>query len=121
MTNSQVSTAKRIVSDYIELAEKNSRKYIVNGIEHSWSRLSIDLRSYYKNIENGKTLFGMGTGSVVSDSYVITIRVFNIIMSNGEVLNKSDYNDSELELTKDIIEIDMFNMREDLIPFNDKK
>ncbi len=117
MTNSQVSTAKKIVSDYIELDNKKSRKFIVNGKEYSWSTLAIDLRSYYKNLEYGKILFGMGTGSVASDSYVIEIRVFNIIMPDGEVLNESDYNDSELELTKNPIIIDMFNMREDLIFF----
>jgi hypothetical protein len=116
MTEAQETTVRQIIVDYIEF-HTVKREIKTEGKTILFSSNIPNPRPHYKEIENGKILFGIGTGSIVSDSYVIDFNEFKIIMSNGEILEQSDYKDFELELTQNPIEINMFNMREDLIPF----
>jgi hypothetical protein len=118
MTELQKNTVRQIIKEYVGSFEKNRKKIIHNGEEIFMPYILPNYQPRYKEIEGGKILFGIGEGFAISDSYIVEFNDLKIININGEIIAKEEYNDSELELIKNPIVIDMFNMREDLLPFD---
>ena len=75
------------------------------------------LQPYYKELENGCILFGIGTEHTSHGMFIIGINNWKIIKPNGDILDKASYFDLEKEITQDTAEISAYSSREDLIRF----
>ena len=117
MTDAQKTTSKQIIQEYEDLVyekpitvDRGDRKIILK-------RNGPILHPHYKEIENNKILFGVGTEYTNYGMFVIGINSWRIIKPNGAILDKSAYSDLELELTQEPAEISAFSSRSDLIRF----
>ena len=117
MTNEQTITAKKIIQEHEDLfyekpiiVDMGDRKIILK-------KNSPVLHPHYKELENGKILFGIGTEYTEYDMLVIGINSWKIIKLNGDVLDTACYSEIEKELSQDTAEINAYNSREDLFRF----
>jgi hypothetical protein len=117
MTNEQHATAKQIVKDYQELFYEKPIIVDMGDREIILKRNGPALHPYYKMLDNGNILFGVGTEYTEYGMPVIGINSWKIIKLNGDVLDKSAYTNLEIELTLHPVELSGFNSRIDLIRF----
>ena len=117
MTEEQKTTAKQIIKEYEDLFYEKPITVDMGDRKIILKRNGPVLHPHYKEIENNKILFGVGTEYTSYEMVVIGINSWKIIMPNGDILDKSAYTNLELELSQEPVELSGFNDRIDLIRF----
>lgn len=117
MTNEQTSTANQIVKEYYDLFDEKPIMVNLGDREIVVKRNGPVLHPHYKELANGNILFGVGTEYTSCDMLVININSWKIIKPNGDILEKNNYSDLEMELAQQAIEIGPYSSGGDLIRF----
>lgn len=117
MTDAQKTTAKQIIKEYEDLFNVKPTTVDMGFRKIILKRNGPILHPHYKEIENNKILFGVGTEYTSYEMFVIGIKSWKIIKPNGDILDKAAYSNLELELTQEPAEISAFSSRSDLIRF----
>ena len=117
MTDAQKTTAKQIIKEYEDLFYEKPITVDMGDRKIILKRNGPILHPHYKEIENNKILFGVGTEYTSYDMLVIGINSWKIIKPNGAILEKTNYSVLETELAKQPIEIGPYSSGGDLIRF----
>ena len=117
MTDAQKTTAKQIFKEYEDLFYEKPITVDMGDRKIILKRNGPILHPHYKEIENNKILFGVGTEYTSYGMFVIGINSWKIINPNGTILDKSAYTNLELDLTQQPVELSGFNDVNDLIRF----
>lgn len=117
MTDEQSKTAKQIIKEYFNSFDNKPISVQLGGKEIHIRKNRLILHPHYKELENGKILFGIGTEHTEDGMLVIGINRWKIIKPNGDLLDIAAYSDLEKEITQDPAEISAFCFRNDLIRF----
>ena len=117
MTNEQTKTAKQIVKEYYDLFDEKPIMVNLGDREIVVKRNGPVLHPHYKELANGNILFGVGTEYTSYDMLVISIKSWKIIKPNGDILEKTNYSDLEMELVQQAIEIGPYSSGGDFIRF----
>jgi hypothetical protein len=117
MTDSQKTTAKQIIKEYEDLFYEKPITVDMGDRKILLKRNGPILHPHYKEIENNKILFGVGTEYTSYGMVVIGINSWKIINPNGAILDKLAYTNFEFELTQQPVELSGFNDSIDLIRF----
>ena len=117
MTDAQKTTAKQIIKEYEDLFYEKPITVDMGDRKIILKRNGPILHPHYKEIENNKILFGVGTEYTSYDMLVIGINSWKIIKPNGAILEKTNYSVLETELAQHPIEIGPYSSVGDLIRF----
>ena len=117
MTDAQITTAKQIIKEYEDLFYEKPITVDMGDRKIILKRNGPILHPHYKEIENNKILFGVGTEYTSYDMLVIGINSWKIIKPNGDILEKTNYSVLETELAQQQIEIGPYSSEGDLIRF----
>ena len=117
MTDAQKTTAKQIIKEYEDLFYEKPITVDMGDRKIILKRNGPILHPHYKEIENNKILFGVGTEYTSYDMLVIGINSWKIIKPNGAILEKTNYSVLETELAKQPIDIGPDSSGGDLIRF----
>ena len=117
MTEEQKTTAKQIIKEYEYLFYEKPITVDMGDRKILLKRNGPILHPHYKEIENNKILFGVGTEYTSYGMVVIGINSWKIINPNGAILDKLAYTNFEFELTQQPVELSGFNDSIDLIRF----
>ena len=117
MTDAQITTAKQIIKEYEDLFYEKPITVDMGDRKIILKRNGPILHPHYKEIENNKILFGVGTEYTSYEMVVIGINSWKIIKPNGDILEKTNYSVLETELAQQPIEIGPYSSGEDLIRF----
>lgn len=117
MTDAQKTTAKQIIKEYEDLFYEKPITVDMGDRKIILKRNGPILHPHYKEIENNKILFGVGTEYTSYDMLVIGINSWKIIKPNGDILDKAAYTNLELELSQEPVELSGFSSGSDLIRF----
>ena len=117
MTDAQKTTAKQIIKEYEDLFYEKPITVDMGDRKIILKRNGPILHPHYKEIENNKILFGVGTEYTSYDMLVIGINSWKIIKPNGAILEKTNYSVLETELAQQPIEIGPYSSGGDLVRF----
>jgi hypothetical protein len=118
MTVAQKTGANQIIKDFRGLWNVTPIPVATGASEIYYRRKKGPvLHPYYKEIHNGNILFGIGTEYTEHGMLVIGINSWDIIKTNGDILDRTSYSNEEIELTKNSVEISAFSSSGDLIRF----